>query len=241
MNYDFPAINISFRKHLPHHEDVITNCRIKALDMSHLEQVSALHNSVPEELGHEIFALSDEEELRLGMTHGEGLSVGVLDEDKVVAVRNVIVSKRWSDETMEYYGFETHPDRRTAIIDFSVVHKSFRGNNMQQLMQYYIENLLSEEFDDVITTVSPKNYHSLKNNIACGFNIFELFHTYGGVLRFVLRKELKRDLKIHTGSHLKLNVLDLEEHTKALAEGYVGYKVVKEHSDIFVLYGKAEH
>ncbi|MEG1642049.1 MAG: hypothetical protein RR272_02945 [Synergistaceae bacterium] len=241
MNYNFPDLNIFVRKHLSDGQTVMTKCTLGILDFSYKDQVQDLHDRIATHLSKNLFAPSDEEEIRKGMTFGEGLSVGVRCDDRVISVRNILVSKSWIAENMEYYGFKSGTYGNPAITDFCVVDKEFRGNNIQFLTEHYAENLLSEDFDSLITTVSPKNIFSLQNVLACGFGIINVTVTYGGYARFILRKTFNSQLHLFTHGHLQIPIRDSESQKKALTNGYIGYRIVrKPHSGFNVLFAKAK-
>ncbi len=196
-----------------------------------------LHNEVALGLSRDLFAASTEEELKRFLTE-EGLSVGARYEGRLICLRTLKTSEKWVGESLSDYNMPRKRYGNSAITGFCVVDKEFRGNNIQFLTQFYAENIISKKFGSVITTVSPKNIFSLQNVLACGYCIIAIEWTYGGFLRFVLKKEFYPKDPLWTHGHLRIPIRDIKKQKEALSKGNAGYKIVRCPSGFAILYGR---
>ena len=62
--------------------------------------------------------------------------------------------------------------------------------------------------------------------------------TYGGYLRFVLKKEFHPKDPLWTHGHLRIPIRDIKRQKEALSNGSVGYKIVRGPSGFAILYGR---
>jgi hypothetical protein len=195
----------------------------------------SLHHRVTDGLSREIFVPTPDENMRR-LVRGDGISVGVWHEGRMVCMRAVVTEKNWVGEELDEMGVPASGDHRTAYTDFCVVDRDFRGNNVQFLTHYAIENITEDRYDTFYTTVSPKNSFSLLNILGCNFLITDIREMYGGYLRYVMRKDLARGKPIWTHGHLVIRLSDIDRQRAAIAEGLYGYKVIRKHGGFWALY-----
>jgi len=222
-------------RHLIGGRSQIVSCEIGKMSHCDMEEAVKLHYRVTKGLSHEIFAPTPERDLRRLMTD-EGISLGVWFENRLICMRAVVTAADWVNETLEHMGFSADAENRTAYTDHCIVDRDFRGNNVQFLTHYAIENNIADRYETFFTTVSPKNSFSLQNVLGCNFVIVGIKELYGGYLRFILKKNLTRSMPIWTHGHLVVPITDIKKQKAAIAERYVGYKIIRKHRGFSVLY-----
>jgi hypothetical protein len=202
---------------------------------SDLEEAVKLHCRVTRGLSHEIYAPTTDEDLERILS-GEGVALGVWFEERLICMRAVITNREWMDKVICHMGFEPERHSSDAYTEHCVVDKDFRGNNIQFLTHYAIESQISDNFDAVLSTVSPKNIFSLQNILACNFLIIGLRKLYGGYMRFIMRKDFRSAASLWTNGHFVVPSSDFERQRELLADGYVGYKSIRKHRGFSILY-----
>lgn len=80
---------------------------------------------------------------------------------------------------------------RWANADSAVVCPDWRGNSLQRRLVEAAMQWLRPEIVGIGATVSPDNAYSLRNALACGFEIVCRREMYGGYDRYVLQKRVK--------------------------------------------------
>ena len=78
-----------------------------------------------------------------------------------------------------------------ANADSAVVHPDYRGNGLQRKLLEAALTRLRPGIVGIGATVSPDNQYSLRNALACGFEIVCRREMYGGYDRYLLAKTLK--------------------------------------------------
>jgi hypothetical protein len=227
--------DISLYRHMIGGRSQVVKCRIGLMGSSDLEEAIKLHCRVTRGLSREIYVPTTDGELE-NILNGEGVSLGVWFEDRLICMRAVITDPDSVGGILEHMGFDPAQHGRAAYTDHCIVDKDFRGNNVQFLTHYAIENQISGKFDVILTTVSPKNMFSLHNILACNFVIIGLKTLYGGYTRYIMRKNFRDGASLWTNGHLIVPSSDLARQREVLADGYVGYKCIRKHSEFSILY-----
>ncbi len=230
---------IFIRKHNANGAAQLAACELCRLGPGDVAETAALHNEVANGLSRDIFAASPYEEIERFLG-GEGLAVGIRYEGRLVTARTIKMADGWVREAADSFGMTLEDDELPAVTGFCVVDWEFRGNNVQYLTQYIVEDVVAETHTSLITTVSPKNIFSLNNILTCNFRIIGIKEVYGGYLRFILKKDFRPSLlPIWTHGHLQIPIRDKAAQMKAIAEGYAGYKLVRKHKSGFhILYAR---
>ncbi|MDR1916527.1 MAG: hypothetical protein LBQ58_08140 [Synergistaceae bacterium] len=213
----------------------MARCQIGLMTMPDLEEAKNLHERVTKGLSREIYIPTSDEDMERLLGY-EGIALGVWFQERLICMRAVATDKEWIRHIMESMDLAPDPDNRTAYTKHCIVDKDFRGNNVQFLTQYAIENQISDNFDTILTTVSPKNIFSIQNILACNFVVVALKMINGEYMRYIMRKNFRSDLSIWTNGHLVIPSSDFERQREVLAEGYVGYKRIRKHRGFSILY-----
>lgn len=235
MKFLNTEMTIFVRIHHPDGHMNLVPCSMSVLTPEDTDEVIRLHDEVSHGLSKEVFAAKSHDEI-MRLLSPEGLAVGIKHKGSVISTRAVIIGKQWVKESLDPLGVPTYESESAAFTGYCVVAKEFRGNNVQFLSQYYAENLISQHFKSIYTTVSPYNVFSLENVLNCNYRIVGIVNVYGGLLRYVLKKAFMPKFPLWTHWHLKLPIRDIDAQREALAKGYRGYKIIRKHSGIHILY-----
>lgn len=226
--------NVFFlQRHARWGETLVVPCTMSILGPEHLEKSIELHNTIAKALEGDIFIPSDEEDISLFHLTDKGLALGVWNGDKLICVRTVKTDGDWVNKCLADIGVPEDPAHTTALTDYTIVDKEFRGNNVQFLSYYASEILLSRNKNRIVTTVAPKNVFSLQNILRCGYHIFGLRPLYGGFLRFVTEKRLRGARRIWTNWHHTVGLRNIEEQMRLIEDGNVGYKLIHKNTGGF--------
>lgn len=235
------AFKIFIRRHHADGSAKVEACRVYRLGPEDITDAVLLHDEVAKGVSKKIFVASACSEIERFLGE-DGLAVGIRSCDKLVALRTLRMDRSWADEALEEYELNLDPDEAPAVTGFCVVDRAFRGNNVQYLTQYLIENAVSERHTSIITTVSPLNIFSLDNILVCNFRIIGIKEVYGGYLRYIMKKDFRSSLApLWTHGHRQIGIRDIKAQLRALEEGFVGYKLVRKHTEGFhILYAGTE-
>ncbi|OUO93087.1 hypothetical protein [Cloacibacillus sp. An23] len=238
MKYPNMTVNIFVRRHMQDGSMTVVPCTMSLLPPEEADDAVRIHDEVAHGLSEDIFIPSSREEIERYLGP-EGLAVGIKHEGRLISLRTAITGEDWVRYTANGMGLPPGEAENAACTGFCVVHREFRGNNVQFLSQYYAENLIASHRDAILTTVSPHNIFSLQNVLNCNYRIVALNEIYGGHLRYVLKKEFRSEFPLWTHWHMQIPIRDIERQRRALAAGAVGYKLVRKPSGMHVLYAAA--
>ncbi|MDR1967024.1 MAG: hypothetical protein LBQ36_09960 [Synergistaceae bacterium] len=213
----------------------VVPCELRRLAPGDRDEAVRLHYRATHGLSREIFVPTEERDL-VRLLGGDGVSIGVWYEDRLICMRAVMTDGEWVNEMLSHMDFPPDGERRTAYTDHCIVDRDFRGNNVQFLTHYAIENVMEDRFEMFLTTVSPKNTFSLQNILGCNFVIVGVKNLYGGYVRYIMQKKLTRNMPIWTHGHLVIPISDIKNQREALDDGFVGYKMIRKNRGFSVLY-----
>lgn len=127
-----------------------------------------------------------------------GLVLGVYVDNKLIAVRVLLVPK----DDPEHLGFAiglSEADLDKVIYqEVSFVHPNYQGNGLQKIMAKLIMIELNNKehaYLYVCATVAPDNIPSLKDKFEQGMEIKALVTIYGEKQRYVFSKKLNNSNK----------------------------------------------
>ena len=216
----------------------VVPCEIGRMTGDDYDEAAKLHRRVARGMSRELFVPTKERDI-MRLLQNEGISIGVWFEDRLICMRAIVTSGEWMDELLADMGLGSDTDSKSIYTEHCIVDRYFRGNNIQFITHYAIENIIEDKYDAVYTTVSPKNNFSLQNIFGCNFVVTGLRNVYGDCLRYILKKDFSRSVPIWTHGHLVLPVHDTKRQVAALGEGYVGYKLIRKSRGFSVLYAPA--
>lgn len=137
-----------------------------------------------------LFMPIDEEFVVKHIRHA-GVAFGLSDGDRLIAYGLLIVPASDENLSRELPACEIDP-KDVAHMEGCVVHPAYRGLGIQRrLTQLRLQFALEKGIGHVLSTISPKNLHSLHNHINCnGFKVRNLKLKYSGKWSFILHRRV---------------------------------------------------
>lgn len=213
----------------------VVRCMTSLMTPEDIDEAEKFHRRITRGLSRDIFVPTGKPDLDR-LLGDEGIALGIWFEKKLICMRAIVTGEDWMNEILIKMGHEPDDDNKTAFTEHCIVDREFRGNNMQFLTHYRLENYLAERFDRILTTVAPVNVFSLDNIFACNFVVTGLKELYGGHLRYIMEKDYVSAVPIWTHGHLVIPRSNVEMQQQVLAQGYVGYKMIRKNRGFSILY-----
>lgn len=213
---------------------------IKHLSNDNINEICHLQNKVLDELKNkDTLQPLDVAEFEY-ILQGNGLMIGAFVEEELIAFRALLIPP--IDE--EHLGFHINlEDKLNNIIyqEISVVHPSYRGNQLQQKLAISIMDALHEldhDFTYVCATVAPHNIASLKDKFKQQMLVGALTDVYEGKLRYIFFKNIVNNVK-QKWTHTKIvPTSNISEQKTLLHSGWLGFQLIKKGNTFAILYGK---
>ena len=137
------------------------------------------------------FYLDPDDEAREMMEEGSMQLWFAEEGDTLVGVFSLIVPGLKSFNLGYDLGFETQMLERVIHMDTAAVHPSFRGHDLQYRMMMAAEEDLRKIGGAILLcTIHPENQYSVRNVLRQGYSVEKKLEKYGGVIRYILRKDL---------------------------------------------------
>lgn len=166
---------------------------IKELDLSYLDEIVNLNENILKQLENkELYAKSTRDEFYEYLT-GKGKIIGCIVDGNLIAMGIYGVLKE--DKRNYGYDLDLYGDSLLHVcqIECTVVNKEFRGNNLQKKICEIIESMAKEDKMKIISaTASPINLYSVNTFINLGYEIYKEKEKYGGLRRYILKKDINR-------------------------------------------------
>lgn len=175
--------------------------------------------------------------------NGNGLILGVFVENQLIALRALMVPKIDEDHLGRDIGLSEEKLEKVIYQEISIVHPDFRGNKLQMTLASLIMKELHKEkhaFQYVCCTVAPFNIPSLKDKLSQGMEIAALKEKYGGNLRYIFVKDLKREKETPWLQVMPINMGDIQKQKEWLAQGWRGFQMEKRQDQYWIHYGLNE-
>lgn len=169
------------------------NAILKQLDLSYLDQLLALQESVYDALpDKELFVKSTREEITSALD-GTHIAFGIITEDHQVVALGIYKEMGLQDEN---YGYDLRLSKKDLFkvgqIDTTIVDVNFRGNGLQHLICSHLEKISRKNHMSLLcATVSPHNTFSLNTFLKLGYEIRVDKMKYDGVRRYVVAKNIE--------------------------------------------------
>ncbi len=214
---------------------------VTLLSLEHMEQILSLQNVVVEALEDKgrLQPLSLEEFQYI--LEGNGMMIGAFIQNELIAFRALLVPPIDDEHLGLDIGLPESELHRVIYQEISNVHPNCRGNGMQKILATIIMDELQKEdskYDYVCCTVAPFNIPSLKDKFAQGMEIAALKEKYGGSMRYVFVKELRKDTERDRTDVKDIPMSDAGGQQALLSEGYRGYEMEKIDGNFVVKFGR---
>lgn len=209
-----------------HTNPIQVQYRIELLSIEHLDAVLKLNRFIYSLLPNkQILALDTHEEMYENL-HKGGFVIGVFDDKDILVAYRYASFPGLEDRNLAYdFDFPVELEK-VCQLETTIVHPDFRGNNLQdRLAKMTIGIAADRGYTDLTCTVSPYNYHSLKNIMKSGLKIRALKNKYADLIRFVLHGKIHDfdyGKKVDT---INLSMEDLDKQIDLLKNGYIGFEL----------------
>ena len=194
------------------------------LSVDHLDEILVLQQTVIGSLTTGAFLQPLMQEEFLGILHGKGVMIGAYYEDQLIAFRAMLEPEVDEEGHLGLDAGVPIDELSTVIYsEISNVDPYFRGNNLQVLLgEILMQEIDTEKFRYVCTTVAPFNIASLKDKFAHGMKIVALKVKYGDLLRYILVKNLLQTLEEKTIDICEIPMGDIAQQQRYLQDGWEG-------------------
>lgn len=166
---------------------------LKILDLSYIDKIIELQNSIYERLENkDFYACSDKEEF-ISTINEKGKIIGYVSlKDNELIAMSVYIEYGYDEHNYGYdIKFEGEELLKVGQLESMVVSEDYRGNKLQKRMGEILENLCRISGKKYIcATVAPENIYSMNTFKDLGYKIVADKLKYGGLRRYVLVKEL---------------------------------------------------
>lgn len=214
---------------------------VTLLSSKHIGQILSLQNVVVEALEDKgrLQPLSQEEFQYI--LEGNGMMIGAFIKNELIAFRALLVPPIDDEHLGLDIGLSEGELHRVIYQEISNVHPNCRGNGMQKILATVIMDELQKDdskYDYVCCTVAPFNIPSLKDKFAQGMEVAALKEKYGGSMRYVFVKELRKDIERDWSDVKSIPMSDASGQQTLLSEGYRGYEMEKTDDTFIVKFGR---
>lgn len=171
---------------------IIVNARYKILDLSYIDKIIKLQDSIMDDLeDKQLYAPTEKDEFISYLRNG-GKIIGYLDEENELIAMAVYIKKGYEKGN---YGYDLDLEGEKLLevgqVESTVVRSDYRGNGLQRVLCEKIEDIAKGEKVKILTsTASPYNKYSVNTFEKLGYEIKRDKFKYGGLRRYVLAKEI---------------------------------------------------
>ncbi|WP_410984360.1 GNAT family N-acetyltransferase [Bacillus cereus] len=215
--------------------------QVTLLSLDHMEHILSLQDIVIESLENKSSLQPLTREEFQYILEGNGIMIGAFIEQELIAFR-ALLAPPIDDEHLGLDIGLTHEELDRVIYqEISNVHPKCRGNGMQKILAKVIMEELQQtdsKYDYVCCTVAPFNIPSLKDKFAQGIEIAALKEKYGGSMRYVFVKELRKNEKKGRKDMKSVAMSDIAGQQALLTEGYRGYEMENYGGEYFIQFYK---
>lgn len=163
----------------------------KILDISYLDSIINLNENILHGIENkEIYARTEREEFEKFLKE-LGAVIGCIVDGKLIAMG--VYGKLKKDKKNYGYDLEIEGENLLDVcqIESTVVADEFRGNRLQRRICEIIEDMARRDNMKIISaTASPNNPYSVRTFINLGYEIYKEKEKYGGLRRYILRKDI---------------------------------------------------
>jgi len=149
--------------------------------------------------------------------------LGAFVAGRLVAFRALLIPPLDEDHLGYDIGWPEDAFARIIYQEVTNVHPTFRGHGLQTTLGKMWMSRLEQQrrFDVVCATVSPQNIPSIKDKFALGLQIVALKPKYGGKMRYIFMKDLRKD-EPKRQDERRLPLEDVAAQTNLFEQGWVG-------------------
>ncbi|MGV8145235.1 MAG: GNAT family N-acetyltransferase [Alkaliphilus sp.] len=219
--------------------------KLSFIGKEYLQEIIELQERVSEGLDNEEIFVGDGREFIQNevLTQGKGVAMGVFVDGRLVAFRTITFPLADSVHNLgREIGLCGNELNKVAVLEATVVHADYRGNQLQKKMLKYSISLIKERgYRYICATVSPYNYPSLSSVMSFNLTIRDLQirgGIYGGRLRFLLVRDLREEINKDYKKTISVFNAEIDKQSQLLKEGFIGFEISKKAEKYEIKYGK---
>lgn len=204
-----------------------------------LPEIMQLQTKVIEHLSEKTFLqpLTDEEFEYI--LDGNGLLVGVRAKESLIAFRALMDPGEDPEHLGEDAGIPKEQWSSVLYSEITNVHPDFQGNGLQrQLGKIVMEEVDTNQFKYVCTTVAPFNIASIKDKFELGMHIAALSVKYETLTRYIMMKNLVADVSVANDDTIEVGMGETAKQQKLLGAGWIGTSIHAHDEGFMVTYRK---
>lgn len=213
---------------------------IRFLDEDDLQEIIKLQEIVLNNLNdHELYHPASKELLQEYLRRHRS-AIGVEIDESLVGFSCIHMPGGNEQNLGRDIGMSPEDLEKAANIQFTFVHPDYRGNAFQmKLIKHLLDIIKDLGYCHALCTVSPKNFHSLRNMFQNDLLIKEITTKYGGLLRYILYKNINISSHPTWQDVITIESSDIEGQKKLLNEDYLGFNASKGSNEILIHYGRS--
>ncbi|MGG0644865.1 GNAT family N-acetyltransferase [Sporosarcina gallistercoris] len=216
-----------------------TTLPVVKLTTSDLPEIMRLQAKVIEHLSDKNFLqpLTDEEFEYI--LEGNGVVVGVRAEDNLIAFRALLDPGEDDEHLGKDAGIPQKQWSSVLYSEITNVDPAFQGNGLQrQLGKIVMEEVDTEQYTYVCSTVAPFNIASIKDKLELGMHIAALSVKYETLTRYIMMKNLLTEVTVTNDDPIEVGMGETIEQQKLLQAGWIGTSIKVSDGGYTVLYRK---
>lgn len=214
------------------------------LDRDYVEKLEDFFNVMSKSTSHQLYVRNPLQE-NLQIYDRGGTFIAIYDKDDIIAVCIMDTCDK-KDSLAHIKGLDEKDIKKSITLDTVCVLPKYRGNQLQKKIMLVAEYLyLKNNFKYMYMTISPNNYHSLKNSFDLQYTIFDIRQLYGTetknpVTRCILELEIGKMLEEVPEQYSVINN-DITAQKNVIELGFSGMKIINVFSEekFFISYSKA--
>lgn len=212
---------------------------IRYLIEEDLAELVELQRAIYQDLSDkEIYKLTSAERLK-ELLAGEDLVMGVFSKDGLIAYHIICFPAGIEENLGADIDLTLDDLKMVSHLKAVAVRPDYRGCGLQRKMaSLHLEVIRDRGYCHVCSTVSPKNFASIKNFFASGFVIKGLKVKYGGLLRYIVYKNISRPPFIWR-EDARIDIADVAGQMDLLNGGLSGFQMERRGESIDMIYGRA--
>jgi hypothetical protein len=216
---------------------------MRFVKLRELDTLFRLHHRVVSGVSHPHVFRADSRGFMEQQIERRGRTVGIFCRGDIVAYAAISFPDDDADNLGRDLPLPASELHHVADYDGSAVDPDYRGNNFQKLMTDVRHRYaLLYDRNHIFGTVFPHNIFSLANFLALGCRVRNLKQKYGGMLRFLIYRNLRDSVPpvLDPHSFVDIPLGDIDRHLALLQKGFQGFRVVQEGGEACLRYGWPE-
>ncbi|MDW0110248.1 GNAT family N-acetyltransferase [Sporosarcina aquimarina] len=216
-----------------------TNLPVEVLTIEDLPEVKQLQAKVFESLANRAFLQPLEEEDFLNILGGNGVVIGVRSGGRLIAFRAMLDPGEDPEHLAKDARIPKEEWSTVLYSEITNVDPEFQGNGLQRQLGTIVFNEVdTNKYHYICATVAPYNIASIKDKLALGMHIAALSIKYETLTRYIMLKNLKKDVEKAANDTRKVSMGAIDEQQQLLKEGWIGTSIHEDQEGWTVVYQK---